>query len=441
MKSRPWILVLSLALIAGPPALVLADDARQERAFELIRKAKRHIRDSRKEGMDKFKENEKAIIYLEEAAKLLEKEVEADPENQSMLEVLQDTAAMLFWCHKMAPISMERKEAFNKKIKEEDAKIEEEAKKEGATSKEDVVKVLESKASLAYESARDYEKAARNGKEDRRFEIMTRYFQIADRYSATRVAIQANKESLRMQREIFAGNSAQIKEKAQGDFGKLKKIVSTYASARKKLLCSECDGRIKIPCKVCKGQGWKFRRYGTGRVDWPLSKACRRCNPTGLPPMGSPEPRNGPNAGVQICKKTYCTYGLNYRHMRTLFWEMVDRPEFNRRQVKLKKMPEQAFLETLAAVMNPLTDEETLEVALTKASRFVVLDKELLLESMKEIAKIHDHTLKPFNAVKKKLEKSGRVKLTFKVYKPKSAFDEEIIFVWENDEWWVKQAG
>ncbi|MDF1665924.1 MAG: hypothetical protein P1V97_29480, partial [Planctomycetota bacterium] len=52
-----------------------ADDARQKRAFELIRDAKKHIRKSRETGANQGKENELAIIRLEEAVLLLEKEV------------------------------------------------------------------------------------------------------------------------------------------------------------------------------------------------------------------------------------------------------------------------------------------------------------------------------------------------------------------------------
>lgn len=448
MNARAWILALSFFAVAASPSLAAADDARQERAFKLVREAKKHIRNSRKHtrnsrmaGENQGKENEKAIIKLEEATRLLEREVEDHPDQPSLLEELQNTAAMLFWCHKMAPVSTERKEAFDKRVKEEDAKIHEEAKKEGAGSEEDLARAFESRASLAFEKARDYEKAARAGDVDRRVEVMTRYFQIADRYSATRVAIKANKESLRLQKEISTG-PGEIVEKAQGDARKFRRVASRYLAAREKLVCDGCRGRGKIPCRPCKGKGWKLRYYSNGHVDWPLCKRCRRCNPTGQKPaLGSPEPRNGPDAGVQVCNETHCTYGLKYRPMRTLFWELVDRTEFERRQVKLEKMPEKAFLETLAAVMNPRTDEETLKKALAQASRFVSLDEELLLEAMKDIAEVHAHTLKPFNGKpRSKIAKSGRVTATFQIYKPKSSFEEEILFVWSNKKWWFKKA-
>jgi hypothetical protein len=441
MNRIPGFAKACLAVLLMLTMLIpaFADEARQKRAFELIRDAKKHIRNSRQSGFDSGKENEKAIILLEEAVGLLEKEVEADESNNSMLASLQDAAALLFWCHKMAPISTERKETFEKKISEEEKKVEKKAIAKGASADQTaVVKRRNSRAENAYSNAKDYETSMRQGSAtDRRFEIMARYFQIADQYSDTKVAIDANKASLRIQKEIFGGTSIVIKAKGKGDKKALEKVARVVMAARKKLNCLLCKGKIVIACRKCKGRGWKFRYYGGRKIDWGSSRPCRTCNPTGKTPRGSPEPRNGPNAGLQKCRKSFCRFGLEQRSIKKLFWTLRTTKYRQRTQALLKGIPADMFIEAVIVCLNPSASEHK-DSVLDKLAKELSLDRTLIEESAVEAIKGREEWTRMFNSSKHKVFADGRVDVTLLIYKPKRSISEEMNFVWADGGWFFK---
>lgn len=442
MPSLKTITTLTLAFFLSLTLSVplFADDARQKRAFELIREAKKHIRKSRESGADQGSENEKAIVRLEEAVALLEKEVEADPSNNSMMEVLQDAAALLFWCHKMAPVSTERKEKFEKKIEEEEKKVEKKAIQQGeSSSKAAKKKRRESRAKGAYKRAKDYERSLReSSKEDRRFEIMARYFQIADQFSDTQTAINANKDSLRIQKEIFGGQSITLKKgKAKGDKRSLQKTARVILAARKGMRCSQCEGKIVIPCKKCKGRAWKLRTYNGRRIDWAASKPCRACNPGGKRPRGGTEPRNDPGAGTQTCKKSFCRFGIETRAFTRLFWTYKS-PKYRKGiQARLKGIPEAMFMEAIIVTLNPAA-EASKETVLAKIAKDLNLDQSLLEEAAADACKGRETWMDPFNSYKFKVDVSGRIDATFLIYKPKRSINEEMLFDFANGKWFFK---
>ncbi|MDF1666860.1 MAG: hypothetical protein P1V97_34240, partial [Planctomycetota bacterium] len=363
---------------------------------------------------------------------------------ESMIEVLQDAAALLFWCHKMAPISTERKEKFEKKIVEEEKKVEKKAIQEGgSSSKAAKQKRREGRAKDAFKRAKDYESSLReSSKDDRRFEIMARYFQIADRFSDTQTAISANKASLRIQKEIFGGQSATLKKAAaKGDKRSLEKVARVVMAARKSMRCSQCEGKIVIPCKKCKGRAWKLRSYGssTRRIDWAASKPCRSCNPGGKRPRGGTEPRNDAGAGTQVCKKSFCRFGLETRSFKRLFWTYKSAKYRKGIVARLKGINEDLFMEAIIVTLNPAA-EDSKESVLAKLAKDMNLDQSLIEEAASSACKGRETWLDPFNSYKFKVHASGRVDATFLIYKPKRSINEELLFDFAEGKWVFKES-
>ena len=364
---RSRIALALIIAIASPTLASRADDAPEEKApatpktepstEELIATAKRAMAVVQQPGASTAQQNESAITALEAAARQLAASLKESPDSAPLRQRQLDVDALLYWCHKMAPISARRSAAFQK---QEARRAKQQRRRGKNTLPGSEPTSPASLAEAALEATKAYEKGAAP-EQDRKLECLTRYFEIASRYPGTPSGAEANQATLRLQRALAEAESPSEPRPA-GALARLGPVIKRYVSARKSLLCKRCDGSWRIACRKCKGKKWKLRPDHTkrGGINWEASTPCPSCNKKALRPLKayrrkkqSSTPRDELNAGTTLCGYSNCRFGFDLRRAKVVLYDLQGPAVRTRLREALGSLPEEELVAAQMVLINP----------------------------------------------------------------------------------------
>jgi hypothetical protein len=224
---------------------------------------------------------------------------------------------------------------------------------------------------------------------------------------------------------------------------RIKKLAGDYVSARKQLVCSQCEGKVRITCPTCKGKAWKIKgnNYKRGGVDWEKSAPCPKCNKEGRRPVSAyarrekkrgSEPRNAPGAGKILCKKSFCTFGMNKKAAKKLFWSL--RSPIFQKDVKedLKGISVDDFVELVILHLNP-NAKELIAKRVKEVAVSMGVNPDLIQKTIRGKINIKHNWLRLCNTGKLEDSEDSSAEVEMRHFKNKERFLETIYVLWDED--------
>lgn len=334
--TQPWLRAASFAL-AAVVLLSLAAARAQDAPDDLMRAAMqahqaggRCLAEGRKPGANQFLENEKAIGHLEQAQRLLERYLEARPDDRDGEALMQDVLSLLFWCHKMSPMVDPEEVEPEPPTPEAPPSTTEADPPPTASEPPPVAPAPEAEARRLLQQAREFAAAH----PDDAMGALAKLFYVAEQFPATIAGQEAKAEAERLQAQLFAVAPVvqprpQLQPLTKQDLQQVERVLRDWLDQRRRLRCASCKGQGATVCRACDGTGELQGRAGR-------RSTCTRCRRGKVP-----------------CERRGCVEGIDLRALE----RVVIAPRAPYYQEKLRSLlgghrdAVDRFLEALAAVL------------------------------------------------------------------------------------------
>ncbi len=184
--------------------------------------------------------------------RLLEKYMEARPDDDKAAELMSDVTSFLFWCHKMSPIDTAEEIAARPVTEAPPASESKPAEPDPAA----LAAAAESEARRLLEEAHEHLKE--NPSDEMGTMIKLEY--VAERFAESESGKVARAEADALQAKLFAQKPVapeeiKLEPLTNRDTQAIERLLRDWLETRRRIRCTSCKGEGSSPCKTCDGTG------------------------------------------------------------------------------------------------------------------------------------------------------------------------------------------
>lgn len=248
--AAPVLLVVLVLFGAPARADELADLMKGAMAAKAA--GEKCVAESRKAGANQVLENQKAAAHFEQAVRLLEKYMEARPDDDKAAELMSDVTSFLFWCHKMSPVDT-AEEIAARPVTEAPPPTE---SKPAEPDPAALAAAAEAEARRLLDEAHEHLTA--NPADEMGTMIKLEY--VAERFAESESGKVARKEADDLQAKLFAQKpvapeKVKLAPLTNRDTAAIERLLKDWLETRRRIRCTSCKGEGSSPCKTCDGSG------------------------------------------------------------------------------------------------------------------------------------------------------------------------------------------